>query len=462
MITVLIADDEKAARYGVKKALARLDCHIIEASNGAEALSIIQDRQPDLVLLDIHMPERDGLAVLQALDQQFSGELIMVSADDHIDRVVECMRLGASDYLSKPYEIEKLRALVRRTIKRVQTEREVADLRQQLNRQNAFGALIGVSRPMRDLFAKLPKAAAAPLDILIRGETGTGKELIAREIHQLSTRQKDPFIALNTAAISESLAESQLFGHVKGAFTGAVKAQAGVFQQADGGTLFLDEIGDMPLALQAKVLRVLQEREVQPVGASTIHKVDVRVISATHQDLLEAIQQGEFRDDLYYRLRGIELYVPPLRQRPEDLALLADYFLAQLAERSHSDVPSLSAAALRQLLVYHWPGNVRELQQVITAAGAMATGTCIEATELALECGSAASSEDLLNELPNLAELDELPLNAAKAQLVEWFERRCIRRALASNKGNVSAAARQLGLHRQSLQQKIAQLGLNR
>ena len=456
MLTVLIADDEAAARYGVKKALARQQCRILEAADGTQALQLIQNEQPDLVLLDIHMPGQDGLSVLRALDNQFSGEIVMVTADDSLDSAIECMRLGASDYLTKPYEIEKLRALVRRSEQRVQTERELTDLRQQLDRQTAFGALIGVSRPMRELFAKLPKAAAAPLDILIRGETGTGKELVARELHRLSPRCDGPFIALNTAAVNESLAESQLFGHVKGAFTGAASAQSGVFQQADGGTLFLDEIGDMPLALQAKVLRVLQEREVQPVGASRSIKIDVRVISATHQDLTDAIVQSAFRDDLYYRLRGLELTVPPLRQRPEDIALLADYFLARLAEHSHSTPQCLSPAALRRVLEYHWPGNVRELQQVITAAGAMTDAAAIDVSDLALSEATPGSAEE------HFPELDGLPLNAAKAQLVEWFERRSISRALTANEGNVSAAARQLGLHRQSLQQKMAQLGIER
>ena len=459
MITALIADDEAAARHGVKKALGRLDCRLLEAADGQAALELIQREQPDLVLLDIHMPGRDGLSVLRELQNQPNREIIceiiMVTADDSLDTAIECMRLGASDYLSKPYEIEKLRALVRRTIKRVATEREVKDLRQQLSQQTAFGALIGVSRAMRELFAKLPKAAAAPLDILIRGETGTGKELIAREIHLLSVRSNGPFVALNTAAISETLAESQLFGHAKGAFTGADKNHAGVFQQADGGTLFLDEIGDMPPALQAKILRVLQEREVQPVGASRSVPVDVRVFSATHQDLSLALEQGEFREDLYYRLRGIELNAPALRQRPEDIPLLADYFLAQLAERSGSAPKALSPAAMRQLLDYHWPGNVRELQQVISAAGAMALGEHIEAEDLNLH------ESNNPNQQADWPQLDGLPLTEAKAQLVEWFERRTIQQALTAHAGNISAAARQLGLHRQSLQQKLAQLGIS-
>ena len=455
MITVLIADDEAAARHGIKKALARLNCRLLEAADGHAALDLIQREQPDLVLLDIHMPGRDGLSVLSTLGDQTSSEIVMVTADDRLESAIECMRLGASDYLTKPYEIERLRAFVRRTIKRVATEREVQDLRQQLSQQNAFGALIGVSRAMRELFLKLPKAAAAPLDILIRGETGTGKELIAREIHRLSTRSDGPFIALNTAAISETLAESQLFGHVKGAFTGANKNHIGVFQQADGGTLFLDEIGDMPPALQAKVLRVLQEREVQPVGANRSVNIDVRVLSATHQDLSIALEQGEFREDLYYRLRGIELYAPALRQRPEDIPLLANFFLTQLAERSQSESKSLSPDAMRRLLDYHWPGNVRELQQVITAAGAMALGERIETEDINLR-GSTS-----LTQQTDWPQLDGLPLTEAKAQLTEWFERRTIQQVLSAHEGNISAAARQLGLHRQSLQQKLAQLGIS-
>lgn len=458
-LTILIADDEPAARYGMVRALNKVeDCEISEAGNGREALEQIRQQNPDLVFLDLNMPELGGEAVLKELGDDFNGEIIIVSANDTLESAVQCMRLGATDYLSKPFEVERIRAIARRNLRRIRTEQRASRLQTALDEKTAFGALIGISRPMRELFDQLQRAALAPLDILIHGETGTGKELIAHEIHRLSGRSDKPFVALNTAAISESLAESQLFGHVKGAFTGAHANFKGVFEQANGGTLFLDEIGDMPLVLQAKVLRSLQERVVQPVGSSQSINVDVRIISATHQDLAQAIKAGQFREDLYYRLRGIELTAPPLRERHEDIALLANYFLEQLATQSQTSLKQLSSAAMQRLLHYHWPGNVRELQQAITAAGAMATTVLIDADELSLQ----HQQTDNNHHPAILSELDALPLNAAKAKLVEWFERQQISAALAECEGNVSAAARRLGLHRQSLQQKIAQLGIQR
>ncbi len=333
MLKVLIADDERAARYGMARALARLDCEISEAEDGRSALDAIRQRAPDLVLLDLNMPVLSGEAVLRQLqDQPRGGEIIVVTANDTLESAVECIRLGAADYLAKPFEVERLRAIARRNIRRVEREQRLERLQTQLDEKTAFGALVGISRPMVELFGQLRRAAPAPLDILIRGETGTGKELIARELHRLSGRRDGPFVAVNTAAITESLAESHLFGHLKGAFTGATAAHRGVFEQARGGTLFLDEIGDMPLPLQAKMLRTLQERVVQPLGSTRLVSVDVRVISATHQDLAQAIKDGQFREDLYYRLKGIELVAPPLRARPEDIVPLANYFHTQLTQ----------------------------------------------------------------------------------------------------------------------------------
>lgn len=452
-LRILIADDEKAARFGMAKALGRLSSDIIEAENGREALDVIREQAPDLVFLDLNMPVMDGQTVLAELaGEQRRCEIIVVTANDSIDAAVECIRLGAADYISKPYEIEKLRAIARRCGERLELESRVEGLKGQLDEKTAFGSLIGISRPMRELFGQMQRAAAAPLDILVRGETGTGKELIAREIHRLSDRADGPFVAVNTAAVSESLAESELFGHVKGAFTSAVADRKGVFEQADGGTLFLDEIGDMPMALQTKMLRTLQERIVQPVGAAHNVKVDVRVVSATHQDLTAAIDEGHFRQDLYYRIRGVELNVPPLHARREDILLLANYFL----ERANGGGKLLAGDAVERLLSHNWPGNVRELEQVVTAAGAMAEGESIAANDLAIT-GCGAPTDGFA-----VDSLFGLPLTEAKGKLVEWFERTAIQGALDANDNNVSAAARQLGIHRQSLQQKMSQLGLTR
>ncbi len=456
-LTILIADDEQPARFGLRKALDKLDYKILEASNGREALESIRNEAPDLVFLDLNMPELDGQAVLSGLEgATHRPEIIVVTADDTVESAISCMRLGATDYLTKPYEVERLRAIARKSANRVALEMKVSELQDRIDGKTAQGALLGISRPMRELFTRMERASRAPLDILLRGETGSGKELIARQIHDLSSRATGPFIAVNAAAISESLAESELFGHKKGAFTGATTDRDGVFVQANGGTLFLDEIGDMPAVLQTKVLRALQEREVTPVGGSRTEKVDVRVISATHQDLTQSIEEGHFRQDLYYRVRGIHLQVPPLRTRGEDILLLANHFLDGMKTRDEGPFPRLSSATQKALFEHSWPGNVRELKQVITAAAAMTVGDVIEPVDLGL-CPSSQGETDL-----DISSLEGLPLTEAKNQLLQWFERRAIHAALDRNQGNVSAAARTLGIHRQSLQQKMTQLDIKK
>ena len=454
-LRVLIADDEQAARYGMLRALKATGCELLEAADGDAVLQSLREHAPDLVFLDLNMPGRDGRSVLREFAaMRTTTEIIVVTANDQVSIAVECMRLGAADYLTKPYEVEQLRAIVRRASERLALRDRVVALQNQLDQQQAFGALVGISRPMRELFSQMTRAAKAPLPLLIRGETGTGKELIARELHRLSDRAAGPFVAVNTAAIAESLTESELFGHVKGAFTGADADRSGCFRQADGGTLFLDEIGDMPLAAQTKILRAIQEHVIQPVGSSKTVAVDVRIISATHQDLEAAISDGRFRQDLYFRVRGIELRIPPLRARREDVLLLANYFL----ERSFGadSIPAFAADVTDALLAHPWPGNVRELEQTIVAAAAMCHANEIRSTDLPLPRRGSSAEPQAFDHLRGL------PLTEAKGMLIEQFERTAIESALSENAGNISAAARQLGLHRQSLQQKLSQLGINR
>ncbi|HEY1599274.1 MAG TPA: sigma-54 dependent transcriptional regulator [Pirellulales bacterium] len=453
-LRILIADDEEAARRGMAKALERTGHEILFAADGRAAIDVLKDAAPDLVFLDLNMPQANGLDVLRTIGPT-TGEIIVVTANDTVQVAVECIRLGAADYITKPYEVEQLRAIVRRLERRRELEQRIDSLESQLATKTACGALVGVSRPMQQLFAQIERAARAPLDVLIRGETGTGKELIARELHRLSPRAAGPFVAINTAAVTESLAESELFGHVRGAFTGAATDRQGVFQQAHGGTLFLDEIGDMPPAIQVKLLRTLQERVVQPVGSTGQISIDVRVVCATHHDLATAVQSGGFRQDLYYRVKGIELTVPPLRQRREDIPLLADYFLGRLANKTGGAQGTLAAAAVDRLLSYQWPGNVRELEHVIMAAASMAAGPEVAATELALP-----SHDHETHDWADMGALVDLPLTEAKTRLVDSFERKMITAALEKHNGNVSAAARQLGIYRQNLQQKMAQLGI--
>ena len=456
-LRILIADDEKAARFGMARALRKGGYQIAEAENGVDALEQFQAATPDLMFLDLNMPQKDGFAVLAELDAaaKQSCEIIVVTANDDVTQAVECIRLGANNYITKPYEIEQIRAIAVSADERFQLRKRAEELQGCLDRESALGSLIGVSRPMRELFTRVTRAASADVSVLIRGETGTGKELIAREMHRLSPRADGPFVAVNTAAIADSLAESELFGHKKGAFTGADADRAGVFQQADGGTLFLDEIGDMPPAAQTRILRVLQERIVQPVGSEQPVKVDVRILAATHQNLEDAITDGHFRQDLYFRIKGIDIVAPPLRARREDIVLLANYFLNRVRT---ADVPAVfSDASIAALLAHNWPGNVRELEQSVQAAAVMADGPTIQPTDLNLPHASPTEANGNADIFQSLV---DLPLTEAKSQLTEQFERFAIARALEANDGNVSAAARQLGIHRQNLQQKMTALAI--
>lgn len=441
----------------MSKALAQIECKLFEAADGRAALEIIRGESPDLVYLDLNMPGFDGLAVLRELaNESKRGEIIVVTANDGVACAVECMRLGATDYITKPFEVEQIRAIARRNAKRVELEERAGRLQSALEQKTAFGSLIGVSQPMRELFSLVERAAKAPLDILVRGETGTGKELVAKEIHRISGRT-GPFVAVNTAAISSTLAESELFGHVKGAFTGADSDRKGVFEQAHGGTIFLDEVGDMPSSLQAKMLRVLQERIVQRVGSSKEIRIDVRVISATHQDLHAAIIDGLFRQDLLYRIRGVEVVIPPLRSRPQDIGLLAEFFLDRLIQSGATKAMRLSTEAMEVMLRYSWPGNVRELEHVITAAASLSTQSPLTPSDLAISTSTATEDQHLASDFKSL---EGLPLTEAKAKLVDAFERHAITSALRASEGNISAAARSLGIHRQNLQQKMAQLNI--
>ncbi len=445
---ILIADDEQNARYGMAKALAREGREIIEAGTGKAALERIHCDLPHLVFLDIHMPELDGIELLGDLQRNpvsMAMEIIMVTANDSIANAIECIRRGATDFLAKPFNVDHLRAIAMRSEQRVLLEQRVADLQERTDSQTGFGRLIGSSASMRKLFSQIPKAAKSHLPVLIRGESGTGKELVARELHEKGDRANGPFVAVNTAAIAETLIESELFGHIKGAFTGADRPREGVFRKAHGGTLFLDEIGDMPVAVQTRLLRVLQEGIVQPVGSEDGVAVDVRVISATHQDLEQQILDKLFRQDLYFRLRGIELNLPALRHRSEDILLLARRMLGNQHEFSKN--------AVAAMLQHPWPGNVRELKQRVESSLAMSDDELISPQDLGLLDSAPAIATE------SFQAYYDLPLTEAKNRLVEDFERAAIERAIEQESGNVSAAARRLGIHRQNLQLKMKQLG---
>ena len=445
---ILVIDDEAALRHMLRLVLERDGYAVSEAASGREGFDRLQSTGFDLVLCDIRMPEMDGLAFLkEKVARQLDGTVIMMSAYGTIDTAVECMKLGAYDYISKPFRPDEILLTVRKAEERLQLQRDNLQLQDDLRRSGrprGVAAIVHRSAVMARLLETVCKAAAAPVAVLITGETGTGKELVARALHTESPRRDRPFLAVNCSAIPATLLESELFGHAKGAFTGADRARGGLFGAADGGTLFLDEIGDLPLELQPKLLRVLQDGEVRRLGESQTHKVDVRVVAATAVDLRQAVKDGRFREDLYYRLAVVTLELPPLRQRVEDIALIAEQALPHLAARLGRPAPVLEPAALAALQGHPWPGNVRELLNVLEKTLILCRDDTLAADDLAL---AGVSRE--------AAALPGLSLKRATEEL----ERDYIRRALVVTGGNRTQAAKLLEISLRNLLYKLKEYG---
>jgi DNA-binding NtrC family response regulator len=451
---LLIVEDERAIRLALSGLLRREGYEVEQAETGAEAERRLAAEPFDLVLTDLALGEGpSGMDVLRSVRRdQPETPVVMITAHGNEKIAVEAMKLGAEDYVPKPFDNDEIRLVVRRALERTQLARENRMLRARLERDFGWGNLIGSGPAMRRVFATIQKVAETDLTVLIRGESGTGKELVAQALHQHSARKQGPFVAVNCAAIGRELVESELFGHEKGAFTGADARRVGRFESADGGTIFLDEIGDMAAETQAKVLRVLQERSFERVGGSKPLQVDVRVVAATHRDLERDVREGRFRQDLYYRLQVLEIQLPPLRERPEDVPALASRFLEQLAERHGRSARRLAPDALAALSRCAWPGNVRELRNVIERAAVLAPGEEVHADDLVLPAARGIPEAS--------AGPSELPFVDAKRTAVEQFERAFLLRALRENEGNISRTAEAIGMVRQSLQQKIRELGL--
>ncbi|KWA21017.1 sigma-54-dependent transcriptional regulator [Burkholderia territorii] len=457
MATILIVDDDAAFRDGLAETLRDLGHRVVEAASGRAALSILRDDgRIDCVFLDFRLPDLDGLAVLaQWRDDAALAAVpvVMLTAHATSDNTIDAMRLGAFDHLTKPVGRRDIAQLLERIVSAHAPRAGDADTAAFAGeRASDRPRLLGVSAAIRDVQKQLGRAATSDATVLVTGETGTGKEVAARVLHAASARHAGPFVAVNCAAIPPDLLESELFGHRRGAFTGAHADRAGRLVEADGGTLFLDEIGDMPAAMQAKLLRALQERQVTPLGADRPTPIDIRVVAATHRDLAEAVASGTFREDLFYRLNVIPLHLPPLAERVADILPLAAHFL----ERAAGARPlHLTNDAQRALLGHRWPGNVRELRNVMERAAALAPGPAITAADLALGAATAAGAH-ADDALP--AFLFDLPLPDALAAV----ERAAILRALERANGNRAEAARQLGIGRQSLYARMANLGIAR
>ena len=462
----MIVDDEEAARYGMRRALTTLGYNISEAGSAEAARALLKQHEPDLLLLDVNLPGMSGLDFLHELkSQNGNGPLVIIVTAHGSERMaVEAVKAGAYDYLSKPFELDDLRLVVKNAAETIQLRRENYSLRRRIEvERSQRGALIGNSEAMQRVRAMIEKVAETDATILIRGESGTGKELVAREVHERnSVRHNGAFVAVNCAALPSELIESELFGHEKGAFTGATGKREGKFEQADGGTLFLDEIGDMSSNVQAKLLRALEERRIERLGGNESIPVDVRIVSATHRPLEQEIANGNFRADLFYRLRVVTIEIAPLRERREDIPVLAETFLRLASERYELPHRALSQGALRRLVEYNWPGNVRELKNTIDRAVIMAEGEEVNARDLPDEITAGVPLSAITEGETSADGGLQVPFTADFREDRREFERRYITRCLEHTQGNVTRAAEILDMHRQSLQHKLRQLGLGR
>jgi two-component system, NtrC family, response regulator AtoC len=446
---VLVVDDDAGLRDSFRLILED-EYDVLEAADGAQGLDTLRTMQVDLVLLDIRLPDIDGIAVLEqikAFDDNM--EVILVTAVQTVRTAVAAMKLGAFDYVTKPFEEEEVLPLVHRAIEKRALSREVVYLRSELARRLDFEELVGRTPQMQRLYQLIESVARTRVTVLILGESGTGKELIARAIHRQGATRDGPFVPVNVAAIADGVLESELFGHEKGAFTNAHQKKLGKFELAHGGTLFLDEIVTLRIDLQAKILRVLQEREIERVGGTRRIKIDVRVLAATNADPKRAVQSGALREDLFYRLNVVQINAPPLRERKEDIPLLVEHFLRKYSQEFHKRIVGVAPAALEAFQAYAWPGNVRELQNIVERAVALVEGSTIDVRDLPL---------DLLlpDRGPRADGSEEMPLKEAR----DLFERQLILQALERVQWNRTQAARLLGMHRNSLKAKLEAWGI--
>jgi DNA-binding NtrC family response regulator len=443
--TILVVDDDSATRQGLTALLQSWGYTTFDAADGMAALKICDKELPHAVVTDLMMPGISGLQFVESLGERVRQmAIVFVTGQATVDTAVQAIKLGAYDYLPKPLEPQRLRITLEKALKQVAFAREAAALRLKLESPlGSYGALIGKSAPMRQLYQQISKIAGTDASVLITGESGTGKELVAQTLHELSPRREATFLPLNCAAISATLMESELFGHEKGAFTNAIERHPGCFEQADGGTLFLDEITEMPLEVQAKFLRVLEERQVRRIGGNANVSISVRVVAATNREPASAVKEGKLRQDLFYRLSVFHLGMPPLRQRCDDIPLLAHFFLEFFATKYRQPIPEWAADYTAALQSHSWPGNVRELRNAMERLSVLSTGPTLTAKDFEQFCLRAVVEE----------KAESAPMSLAEA------ERQAIEKALAACEGNKSQAARLLGITPKTLSAKLALYG---
>jgi DNA-binding NtrC family response regulator len=443
---ILVVDDEEKLRRVIELHLMSAGFDVDKARSAEEALKLVD--RADMVITDLRLPSMDGLQLLSLFRRQNAhAPVVVMTAFGTVENAVEAMKSGATDFLLKPFSLDHLTAVVQKALEVRALRDENRQLKEELGRRYEFDNIKGRSPAMQEIYSTIARVAPTRATVLLAGESGVGKDLIARAIHFHSPRRDKPFVKINCTALPENLMESELFGYEKGAFTGAAQSKPGKFELADSGTVLLDEIGDVPASIQVKLLRVLQEREFERLGSNKTLHIDVRVIAATNQDLRAALEQGTFREDLYYRLNVVPISIPPLRARREDIPFLAEHFVKALASDNGSPVQSITHAGIQKLVDYHWPGNVRELQNVIERSLVLCAGTTLDADDIKLETAPRTRAQTGDHLLPDGMTLDE-------------YEQSIIREALQRAEGNKSQAARLLGLTRNALRYRLTQMGL--
>jgi DNA-binding NtrC family response regulator len=443
--TILVVEDDTAMRTFLREVLEEDGYTVEVASGGRAGVERVRQGGIDLVVSDVKMPDLDGLDMLREIKAVTpSPHVITITAFGSIDTAIRAVKLGAFDYITKPFDVDQLTLSVQKALAERALRSEVARLRDEVQKSYRWGNIVGRSAQMQEMFGVIRRLSGSSISVLITGASGTGKELVAKAIHFNSPRRERPFVALNCAAIPDTLLESELFGYKRGAFTDARGDRAGIFVEADGGTIFLDEIAELSPALQAKLLRVLQEGEIRPLGAARSEKIDVRVVAATNKDLETRLGNGTFREDLYYRLNGVQIHLPALRDRPEDILDLAEHFLARIASKAGKEVRGFHETARKALVAYGWPGNVRELENVVERAVALTENALVQSEDLpAIVRERRATSED------------ELGAAVARGLTLDELEREYIKRVLAAESGNKTRAAQRLGLDRKTLYRKL-------
>jgi len=450
---VLVVDDEQGFCELLQSLLEREGFQVVATTDPKQCVDLVEEEDIDLVFLDYKMPGCDGITLLKRLKEHDEDVVvIMITAYGSIETAVEAMKYGAYDFITKPFQKDDLIRLTQKAWDKRKLMLEMSHLREEIQGRYNFSNIIGKSKPMQELFELIRRAASSRCTVVIQGESGTGKELVAKAIHYNSPRKNKKIVCVNAATLQDTLLESQLFGHVKGAFTGAYKAQKGFFEIADGGTLFLDEIAEISPGIQAKLLRVLQEREIVPLGSTTPIKVDVRLLVATNQDLKKVMEEKKFRQDLYYRLNVLTITIPPLRERVEDIPLLANHFLKKYSKEAGKEIQGFTPMAMELLCSYPWPGNVRELENVIEAAVSLETSDKITTRYL--------NYDGRLSSLPKGIKFIEDDKMLPYADAKRRFEREYILTALERCKGNISLAAKQTGIIRTNFYKKLKKLDI--